>query len=57
MLASLQNRAEAQRLAVVGHEMTRHLFDVGRTAREVAQIYGKLATNAPPLTMQSCTVQ
>jgi glycosyltransferase involved in cell wall biosynthesis len=57
MLASLQNRAEAERLAVVGHEMTRHLFDVGRTAREVAQIYGKLATNAPPLTMQSCTVQ
>jgi glycosyltransferase involved in cell wall biosynthesis len=39
MLASLQNRAEAQRIAVAGQEMTRHLFDVQRTAREVAQIY------------------
>ena len=39
MVAALQNRAETQRLAVAGHEMTRHLFDVERTAREVAQIY------------------
>jgi hypothetical protein len=42
MLASLQNPAEAQRLAVVGHKMTRRLFDVERTALEVAQIYATL---------------
>jgi glycosyltransferase involved in cell wall biosynthesis len=44
MLASLQNPAEAKRLAVSGRKMTRHLFDVGRTAREVAQIYGILTS-------------
>jgi hypothetical protein len=44
MLASLQNRAETQRLTVAGHKMTRHLFDVERTAREVAQIYGTLTS-------------
>jgi glycosyltransferase involved in cell wall biosynthesis len=42
MLASLQNQAEAQRLAAAGHKMTRHLFDVQRTAAEVAQIYTRL---------------
>jgi len=57
ILASLQNRAETQRFAVAGHKMTRHLFDVERTAREVAQIYAKLASVAPSLAMQSCLVQ
>jgi glycosyltransferase involved in cell wall biosynthesis len=46
ILASLQNRAETQRLAVAGHKMTRHLFDVERTAREVAQIYMTLKPKA-----------
>jgi len=46
ILASLQNRAETQRLAVAGHKMTRHLFDVERTAREVAQIYAALLNGA-----------
>jgi glycosyltransferase involved in cell wall biosynthesis len=43
---SLQNRAEAQRLTLAGHKMTRDLFDVDRTAREVAEIYAKLASAA-----------
>ena len=42
MLASLQNHAETQRLAVAGNKMTRQLFDVQRTAGEVAQIYATL---------------
>jgi glycosyltransferase involved in cell wall biosynthesis len=42
MLASLQNRAETQRLAIAGNKMTRQLFDVQRTAGEVAQIYAQL---------------
>jgi glycosyltransferase involved in cell wall biosynthesis len=46
ILASVQNRAEARRLTVEGHKMTRHLFDVERTAREVAEIYAKLASAA-----------
>jgi glycosyltransferase involved in cell wall biosynthesis len=46
MLASLQNRAEAQRFAVAGHQMTRHLFDVESTAREVAQIYATVKPRA-----------
>jgi glycosyltransferase involved in cell wall biosynthesis len=46
MLASLQNRAETQRLAVAGHKMTRHLFDVERTAGEVAQIYTAVKSRA-----------
>ena len=46
ILASSQNRAETQRFAVAGHKMTRHLFDVERTAREVAQIYTALLDSA-----------
>jgi glycosyltransferase involved in cell wall biosynthesis len=46
ILAALQNRAETQRLAVAGHKMTRHLFDVERTAAEVAQIYTALLDSA-----------
>jgi glycosyltransferase involved in cell wall biosynthesis len=42
MLASLQNRAETQRLAAAGRKMTRHLFDVESTAGEVANIYAGL---------------
>jgi glycosyltransferase involved in cell wall biosynthesis len=42
MLASLHNRAETQRLTIAGQKMTHHLFDVERTAREVAEIYDKL---------------
>jgi glycosyltransferase involved in cell wall biosynthesis len=57
MLASLQNRAEARRLTIKGQEMARHLFDVERTTREVAQVYANLATIAPALAMQSCPVQ
>jgi glycosyltransferase involved in cell wall biosynthesis len=45
MLASLQNRAETKRLATTGHKMTRHLFDVERTASEVANIYAGLTDN------------
>jgi glycosyltransferase involved in cell wall biosynthesis len=51
---SLQNRTETQRLTIIGQEMARHLFDVKRTTREVAQIYGKLVADAPRLAMQSC---
>jgi glycosyltransferase involved in cell wall biosynthesis len=46
MLASLQNRAETQRLADAGNKMTRHLFDVERTAGEVAKIYTTLQSRA-----------
>jgi glycosyltransferase involved in cell wall biosynthesis len=46
ILAALQNRAETQRFAVAGHEMTRDLFDVERTASEVAQIYTALLDSA-----------
>ena len=46
VLASLQNRAETQRLTVAGQKMTRHLLDVQRTAREVAEIYDKLVDTA-----------
>ena len=53
---SLQNRAEARHLTIKGQEMARHLFNVERTTREVAQIYAKLATAAPTLAMQSCPV-
>lgn len=49
MLASLQNRAEARRLTIKGQEMARHLFDVDRTTREVAQIYETLASKAHKL--------
>jgi glycosyltransferase involved in cell wall biosynthesis len=45
MLASLQNRAEAHRLTGTGQKMTRNLFDVNSTAREVAQIYATLVVN------------
>jgi len=57
VLASLQNRQEAHRLTATGQKMTRHLFDVERTAREVAQIYAKLATVVTALVSQSCAVQ
>jgi glycosyltransferase involved in cell wall biosynthesis len=53
MLASLQNRAETQRLTVAGQKMTRQLFDVERTAREVAQIYGTLGSGALKLVPES----
>jgi glycosyltransferase involved in cell wall biosynthesis len=42
ILSSLQNRDEAYRLTCEGQKMARHLFDVQRTAREVAQIYATL---------------
>jgi glycosyltransferase involved in cell wall biosynthesis len=44
--ASLQNRAEARRITTEGYKMARHLFDVERTAREVAQIYATLTSGA-----------
>jgi len=53
MLASLQNPAEAQRLALAGHKMTRRLFDVERTAGEVAQIYGTLTSSPLKLVADS----
>ena len=53
MLATLQNRAESQRLAVAGQKMTCHLFDVDRTAREVAEIYGTLTSGPLKLVPQS----
>jgi glycosyltransferase involved in cell wall biosynthesis len=43
---SLQNRTQARHLTITGQEMARHLFDVERTAREVAQIYATLASAA-----------
>jgi glycosyltransferase involved in cell wall biosynthesis len=43
---SLQNPAQALHLTLKGQEMARHLFDVERTAREVAQIYGTLVDGA-----------
>ena len=43
---SLQNRAESKRLTIKGQQMARHLFDVGKTAREVVQIYGRLVDGA-----------
>jgi glycosyltransferase involved in cell wall biosynthesis len=43
---SLQNRAQARRLTIKGQQMARHLFDVERTAREVAQIYTSLVDSA-----------
>jgi glycosyltransferase involved in cell wall biosynthesis len=49
MLASLQNRAEARRLTIKGQEMARHLFDVERTAREVAEIYETLKSKTHKL--------
>jgi glycosyltransferase involved in cell wall biosynthesis len=54
---SLQHRQEALHMTSKGHEMARHLFDVERTTREVAQIYGKLATEVPPLATQPWPVQ
>jgi len=44
--ASLQNRAEAKRATAEGCKMARHLFDVQRTAREVAQIYAAVESRA-----------
>jgi glycosyltransferase involved in cell wall biosynthesis len=44
--ASLQNRAEAKRATAEGYKMARHLFDVQRTAREIAQIYATLQPKA-----------
>jgi hypothetical protein len=38
----LQNREKAERLTIEGNKMARHLFDVQRTALEVAQIYTTL---------------
>jgi glycosyltransferase involved in cell wall biosynthesis len=49
MLDSLQNRAEARRLTIKGQEMARHLFDVERTSREVAEIYETLKPKAHKL--------
>jgi glycosyltransferase involved in cell wall biosynthesis len=43
---SLQNRAQARHLTIKGQEMARHLFDVERTTREVAQIYETLEPKA-----------
>jgi glycosyltransferase involved in cell wall biosynthesis len=42
MLASLQNQSETRRLAAAGNKMTRQLFDIQRTAAEIAQIYAAL---------------
>jgi glycosyltransferase involved in cell wall biosynthesis len=56
MLASLQNRAETQRLAVAGNKMTRQLFDVERTAAEVAQIYSRLTSAAFAVPAESYSV-
>jgi glycosyltransferase involved in cell wall biosynthesis len=44
--ASLQNRADSRRATSEGYKMARHLFDVERTAREVAQIYTTLQSKA-----------
>jgi glycosyltransferase involved in cell wall biosynthesis len=46
ILYSLQNRDEAYRLTREGQKMTRQLFDVEHTAREVAQIYATLTPMA-----------
>jgi glycosyltransferase involved in cell wall biosynthesis len=49
IVASLQNRAEARRLTINGQEMARHLFNVERTTREVAEIYETLKPKAHKL--------
>jgi glycosyltransferase involved in cell wall biosynthesis len=49
IVASLQNRAEARRLTIKGQEMARHLFNVERTTREVAEIYETLKPKAHKL--------
>jgi len=46
IVTSLQNRVEAHRLTLKGQEIARHLFDVERTTREVAQIYTTLISKA-----------
>ena len=46
---SLQNRAQTRRLTIKGQEMARHLFDVERTTREVAEIYETLKPKAHKL--------
>ncbi len=46
IISSLENREEARRLTAEGQKMARYLFDVQRTAREVAQIYVKLVEKA-----------
>ncbi len=42
IVSTLRNREEAERLTVEGNKIARHLFDVQRTALEVAQIYTTL---------------
>src|ERR1700688_2901270 len=44
IVASLQNRAKTRHLTIKGQEMARHLFDVGKTAGEVAQIYSTVVS-------------
>ncbi len=46
IVGSLQNRAQARQLTIKGKELARHLFDVERTANEVAQIYTTLKPKA-----------
>jgi glycosyltransferase involved in cell wall biosynthesis len=46
MVGSLQNRAEARQLTIKGQEMARHLFDVGRNTREIAEIYSSVVARA-----------
>jgi len=42
ILVAMQNRDEAHHRAMEGQKLARHLFDLKRTAREIAEIYGKL---------------
>lgn len=41
---ALRNKAEAKRRAMAGLRLARELFDAERTAREVAEIYGRIVT-------------
>jgi glycosyltransferase involved in cell wall biosynthesis len=43
---SLRNRAESLQFTLKGQEMARHLFDVGKTAAEVAQFYSTRISRA-----------
>jgi glycosyltransferase involved in cell wall biosynthesis len=54
IVSSLQNRAEARHLTIKGQEMARHLFDIERTTREVAQIYTTLKSKAASAGAESC---
>jgi len=49
ILKALDDPNEAKRLTGEGQKMARHLFDVERTGREIAEIYGRILERGVPL--------